>query len=218
MTPQPELVTRIAENLAQVRERIAAAGGGSDVEIVAVTKTFPASVVDAAVAAGCTAIGENYAQELVAKWAEVSSRPRLHFVGRLQSNKVRVLAPIVDVWETLDRPSLIAELARRAPGARVLVQVNTTGEADKGGCPPADALALAEHAAAAGLDVAGMMTVGPTGLPPAAAAPGFAEVRALVDRAGLSVCSMGMTGDLEVAVAEGATEVRLGTALLGPRS
>jgi pyridoxal phosphate enzyme (YggS family) len=211
-----DLAARIGERLAAIRERLAAAGG-RDVQVLAVTKTFPAAVVDAAVAAGCRAVGENYAQEVAAKWPELTSTPELHFIGQLQTNKVRMLAPHVAVWETVDRPSVVAELAKRVPGARVLVQVNATGEPGKGGCAPEAVPALVDAARTAGLQVLGMMTVGPTGKPPAAAAEGFALVRALVDRHGLAVCSMGMSDDFEVAVRCGATEVRIGSALIGAR-
>ena len=190
----------IRDRLDAILARIAAAGGAG-VEVLAVTKTFPASVVDAAVAAGCPSVGENYAQEVARKWPALASVPSLHFIGQLQTNKVRMLAPYVAVWETVDRPSVVAELAKRVPGAAVLVQVNATAEPGKGGCTPGDALALVDAAGAAGLDVRGMMTVGPTDQPPAAAAPGFTLVRSLVDQAGLSVCSMGMSDDFEVAVA-----------------
>jgi pyridoxal phosphate enzyme (YggS family) len=210
------LAARISERLAVIRDRITAAGG-HDVEVLAVTKTFPAAVVDAAVTAGCRAVGENYAQEVAAKWPEVTTAPELHFIGQLQTNKVRMLAPYVAIWETVDRPSVVAELAKRVPGARVLLQVNATGEAGKGGCPPDDVPALVDAARAAGLDVLGLMTVGPTGRPPAAAAPGFELVRGLVDRHGLRTCSMGMSDDFEIAVRCGATEVRIGSALIGAR-
>ena len=175
--------------------------------------------MDAAAAAGCRAIGENYAQELVVK-APVAAAAGLavHFIGQLQTNKVRQLAGLVDVWETVDRPRLVAELARRAPGAHILVQVDTTGEAGKGGCPVADVPALVAAATDAGLVVDGLMTVGPTQGGPEAARPGFRTCRRLADDLGLVTCSMGMSGDLEVAVAEGATQVRVGTALFGTRA
>jgi pyridoxal phosphate enzyme (YggS family) len=208
----------VAENVARVRERIRAAGG-EGVELVAVTKTFPVEAILAAQAAGCRAIGENYAQELVAKLArlpEGGPRPEVHFIGHLQTNKVRVLAGRVDVVETVDRPSLVAELARRLPGTRVLVEVNVTGEPQKAGCEPAEAAELVARARAAGLAVEGLMTVGRAG-PPEEARGGFRLLRRLADDLGLSECSMGMSGDLEVAVEEGATEVRVGTALFGPR-
>jgi uncharacterized pyridoxal phosphate-containing UPF0001 family protein len=142
----------------------------------------------------------------------------VHFIGRLQSNKVRQLAGLVDVWETIDRPSLVDELARRAPDARLLVQVNTTDEPDKGGCAPADVAALVARAVTAGLRVDGLMTVGPTGRPASDAAAGFALVRRMADDLGLATCSMGMSDDLEVAVAAGATQVRIGTGLFGVRN
>ncbi len=128
----------VAANVADVRRRIDRAGGVG-VEIVAVTKMFPPEAIIAAVAAGCRAIGENYAQELVAKLGslpERAERPEVHFIGHLQSNKVKLLAPMVDVWETVDRPSLAASLGRVAAGARVFVQVNTSGESQKSGCRP----------------------------------------------------------------------------------
>ena len=208
----------MAANVAAAQSRIAAASGGRAVELLAVTKGFEAVAVTAAAAAGCRAIGENYAQELLTKAdAAREGHVAVHFIGRLQSNKVRPIAGVVDVWETIDRPSLVAEVARRAPGATILVQVNTTGEPGKGGCPPDHVAALVEAARAAGLAVDGLMTVGPTVGGAEAARAGFRTTRQLVDRLGLATCSMGMTDDLEVAIDEGATRVRLGTALFGPR-
>jgi pyridoxal phosphate enzyme (YggS family) len=201
--------------VAAVRARIAEAGGADRVRLVAVTKGFGPEVVAAAVAAGVDDVAESYAQELLAK-AAVVDVPRWHFVGRLQANKVRALAPTVALWQSVDRPRLVDEVARRAPGASVLVQVDVTGEPSKGGCPPAEAPALVERAAAAGLEPTGLMAVGPLG-PPEAARPGFRALAALADRLGLAERSMGMSADLEVAVQEGATMVRVGTALFGPR-
>jgi len=184
-----------------------------------VTKGFGPEAVRAAAEAGCTAIGENYAQELVGKAEAVAATGvAVHFIGQLQSNKVRLVAGLVAVWESVDRPGIVRELAKRAPGATVLIQVDATGEPGKGGCPLVDVEALLEAAADAGLVVDGLMTVGPTTGGPEAARPAFREVRALVDRLALRTCSMGMSGDLEVAVQEGATRVRLGTALFGPRA
>jgi pyridoxal phosphate enzyme (YggS family) len=187
-------------------------------EIVAVTKGFGLDAVNAAAAAGVRAIGENYAQELATKAGPaVEAGLAVHFIGRLQSNKVRLLAGHVDVYETIDRPALVREVAKRAPGATVLVQVNATGEAGKGGCDPADVAGLVEACLAAGLSVDGLMTVGPTTGGPEAARPAFRDVRRMVDELGLRTCSMGMTDDLEVAVQEGSTRIRIGTALFGPR-
>ena len=185
--------------------------------IVAVTKGFGPDAVAAAVAAGVEDVGESYAQELLAKAEAGTAAPsRWHFVGRLQANKVRSLAGTVALWQSVDRSRVVDEVARRAPGARVLVQVDVSGEPSKGGCPPAEVPALVERASAAGLEPAGLMAVGPLG-PPEDARPGFRAVTALADRLGLPVRSMGMSADLEVAVQEGSTMVRVGTALFGPR-
>jgi pyridoxal phosphate enzyme (YggS family) len=212
-----DLLSRVRGGLADVRDRIERAGGGDDVAIVAVTKTFGPEAIEAAVAAGCRAIGENYAQELLSK-RDAAASAEVHFIGRLQSNKIRQLAGIVDVYETVDRAKLADEIAKRDPGARVLVQVDTTGESGKGGVALDDIDELADHVRSLDLRLVGLMTVGPTEGGPAAAATGFRLVRAAVDRLGLTVCSMGMSGDLDVAVAEGSTQVRVGTALFGARS
>jgi len=211
----------IGDALAVVRARLAAAGG-AHVRIVAVTKGFAADAVVDAVAAGVTDVGENYAQEVLTKFPEVARHTDLggvdvHFIGQLQSNKVRSLVPWITRWDTVDRSGLVEVIARHRPGARVLVQVNATGEAGKGGAVPQEVESLVHLAQGAGLRVEGLMTVGPTRGGPEAARPGFALVRGLVDRLGLEVCSMGMSDDLEVAVAEGSTEVRVGSALFGAR-
>jgi PLP dependent protein len=188
------------------------------VAVVGVTKGFGADAIAAAVAAGCDAVGENYAQELLDKRSVIEQLvPEVHFIGRLQRNKVRQLAGIVDVWCSLDRTSAIDEVAKRAPGSRVLIQVDTTGNPGKGGCDVGETAALVDRARERALVVRGLMTVGPTGADSEAARPGFRRVRALVDELGLDECSMGMSGDLVVAVEEGSTEVRVGTALFGPR-
>jgi hypothetical protein len=206
----------VAERLAAVHERIARAGG-MGVAVLPVTKTFGIEACWAAHRAGCAAVGENYAQEVASKLGAPDLPFGVHFIGQLQTNKVRLLAPIVTVYETVDRPSLVAELAKRVPGAAVLLQVSTAGEHGKGGCALDDVPALLDIARAAGLDVRGLMTVGPTDGGPEAARPGFRAVRALLDRLGLAVLSMGMTDDLEVAVQEGSTQVRVGSALFGAR-
>jgi uncharacterized pyridoxal phosphate-containing UPF0001 family protein len=207
----------VAERLDDVRQRIESAGG-IGVRIVAVTKTFGIDAVVAAAAAGCDGIGENYAQELVAKLDGHSGLPPVHFIGQLQTNKVRVVSPFVAVYETVDRPSLATALATRVPGATVLVQVRPgDSAASKAGCAIDDAPGLVEQCRQLGLQPLGLMTVGPTEGGSSAARPGFRAVRALVDRLGLTVCSMGMTDDLEVAVQEGTTQVRVGSALFGPR-
>jgi pyridoxal phosphate enzyme (YggS family) len=208
----------VAPALARVRDRIAAAGGDPDaVTVVAVTKGFGAEAVRAAVAAGLVDVGENYAQELSAKASEVADPGvRWHFIGRLQTNKVRALAGLVALWQTIDRVSLADELAKRAPGARVLIQVAVSGEPQKGGCAPADLGRLVRRLRDGGLEVGGLMAVGATG-PPEAARAGFRRLSAAADRLHLPVRSMGMSHDLEVAVQEGSTMVRIGEALFGPR-
>lgn len=207
---------RVREAVAQVHERIRRAGGDDSVVLLAVTKGFGPEAIEAALAAGCRAVGENYAQELVAK-RDVAARAEVHFIGQLQTNKVRQVAGLVQVYETVDRARLAEEIAKRDPGAAVLLQVDTTGEPGKGGCPLVELDALAEAALGAGLTVRGLMTVGPTDGGPESARPGFRLVREAADRLGLAVCSMGMSDDLEVAVQEGSTEVRVGSALFGPR-
>src|SRR5262245_36194780 len=131
-------VDRVGAALRDVRARIAAAAGTERaVTIVAVTKGFGVDAWDAARAAGLTAVGEGDAQEAAAKWQTYSTEgqppaPRLHFIGRLQTNKVRTLAGKVALWQSIDRPALVDEVARRDPGAAVLIQVNISGEDQKG--------------------------------------------------------------------------------------
>lgn len=209
----------VAAGLERVRSRVRAAGGGDDVAILPVTKAFGREAIDAVRACGCRSIGENYAQELLAK-RDACDGLEVHFIGQLQTNKVRQLAGLVAVYETVDRIKLVHEIARRDPGARIMVQVDTSGEAGdtgKGGCRLADVDDLVDEARGAGLVVDGLMTVGPTIGGPEAARPGFRAVRAAADRLGLGHCSMGMTADLEVAVEEGSTQIRVGSALFGPR-
>ena len=190
--------------------------------LVAVTKGQPAQAVRDAVAAGLLDLGESYPQELTAKAAEVDdlieagAGLRWHCIGRLQRNKVRQIAPLVHLWQSVDRLSLAAEVARRAPGAAVLVQVNVSGAAQQGGCAPAQAPSVVEGCTDLGLEVRGLMAIGPQG-DPAEVRAGFRSLRALADRLGLAERSMGMSGDLELAVAEGSTMVRVGSALFGPR-
>jgi PLP dependent protein len=213
-------IETVPARLAELRARIDAVRRpwSHRVAVVAVTKGFESEAIDAAVAGGCDAIGENYAQELLDKREVIERlRPEVHFIGRLQRNKVRQLVGLVDLWCSLDRPSVIDEVAKRAPGAHVLVQVDTSGDPAKGGCAVADVESLVDRAIEHGLVVRGLMTVGPTGRDSEAARAGFRQVRALVDRLGLDECSMGMSADLEVAVEEGSTQVRVGTALFGSR-
>lgn len=205
---------------ARIRDRIAAAGGDpAAIRLLAVTKGHGADVVRAAAAAGLVDVGESYARELLGKAEELDGQVALrwHFIGQLQRNKVRALALRVHLWQSVDRVALGAEVARRAPGAAVLAQVNLTDDPRRGGCPPADAPELVAHLRDLGLDVRGLMAVAARGGPDVARA-GFRTVRALADRLELPERSMGMTGDLELAVQEGTTMVRIGTALFGTRA
>lgn len=206
----------VADRVAAVRRRIDDAGGVA-VTLVAVTKGFGADAIEAAARAGVGDIGENYAQELATK-AETTRRLGLtvHFIGRLQTNKVRGLAEIVGYWQSVDRPTVAIEIAKRAPGAPVLVEVNVSGEAQKGGCDPTDAEKIVGECARLGLDVQGLMAIGRAG-EPEDARQGFRLLRRMVDDLGLAVCSMGMSADLEIGVEEGATMVRVGSALFGER-
>lgn len=216
-----------AQRLDDVRRRIAACSPRGPVEIVAVTKGHGLDAWHRASGAGCEGIGENYAQELLAKW-EANDRPvaPIHFVGSIQTNKVRALAGIVDVWHGLDRESAVDAVARRTVqdpdvgsrrNPRVFVQVNATGEPTKSGCAPGDAASLVASCRSRGLDVAGLMAMGPADADPGRSERAFRLVRALADDLGLGGCSMGMSDDFELAVACGATTVRLGTVLFGPR-
>jgi uncharacterized pyridoxal phosphate-containing UPF0001 family protein len=137
-------------------------------------------------------------------------------IGGLQRNKVKLLAGTIHLWQTVDRASLVDEIAKRGPGDQILVQVNTTGEGQKSGCEPAAAAGLVEQARRAGLVVRGLMTVGPTSAS-SDPRPAFELLRSLALRCEVDELSMGMSNDFELAVKEGATMVRVGSALFGPR-
>lgn len=210
-----------ADRLARIRARIeAAAPDPEGVTLLAVTKGFGPEAVRTAVGAGLVAVGENYADELVAKAAAVAGdpgpAPEWHYLGAVQRNKVARLAPVVACWQGVARVEEGRAIARRRPGARVLVQVDVTGLAGRGGVPATAVPGLVASLRSEDLEVAGLMAVGPPG-PPEAARAGFREVRLLADALDLAVRSMGMTDDLEVALSEGSTMVRLGRALFGDR-
>lgn len=213
------LVERIAANRDRIGARILAAGGsleGPDrVVIVGVSKFHPPEMCAAAVAAGLVDLGESYAKELVEKDAAVDGA-RWHFIGQLQTNKVRTVADAVWLYQSVDRPSLIAELVRRAPGARVLIEVDLAETSGRGGCAPADAPGLVEAARTGGLEVLGVMGVAPLGSDSVVGAA-FRRLRGICDAEQLEVCSMGMSGDLELAVGEGSNMVRVGTDIFGAR-
>jgi pyridoxal phosphate enzyme (YggS family) len=213
----------VAAALDDVRARIATAARTAgrkpdDVTLVVVTKEVGLDAIRDVLDAGATDLGENRAQELVPK-AEAIARdttfaPRWHFIGRLQRNKVRAAAPHVALWQSIDREDLAREVALRAPGAAMLVQVNVAREPQKGGCDPNAVDALVDVCRVLGCRVEGLMTVPPAEDDPR---PVFARLRQMTDDLGLSVCSMGMSGDYEIAIAEGATMVRVGSAVFGPR-
>jgi len=214
----PVLVEQIAERGEALRRRIAELTD-RDVTIVCVTKGHPVAVAAAALRAGFVDLGENYAQELRDKAPAIgldAPVPRWHFVGRLQTNKVRLVADIVDLWHSVDRIPLAEQIARRSPGASILVQVDLAGLEGRGGCRPQDVEVLVDRCHAAGLDVRGLMGVGPPGETDDARA-GFRLLDRTARELGLRERSMGMSGDFEVAVQEGATIIRVGAALVGPR-
>jgi hypothetical protein len=206
-----------------VRRLIERAGRDpAEVRIVAVTKGFGPEAVGAALDAGVADIGENYASELLAK-AEALTRirgdageVRWHYLGAIQRRRVRDLSAVVSWWETVARVSEGEAIAARAPGAIVLVEVDTTGLAARNGVAPDAVPDTVGKLRAAGLDVRGLMTVAPLG-PPEQARPGFRMAASLARKLGLPELSMGMTADLEVALQEGATIVRVGRALFGER-
>jgi hypothetical protein len=210
----------VAERLAGFRRRIAAVSRDpAEVTVVAVTKGFGADAVRAALGAGLVDIGENYADELVAKAAETTEAvpaPRWHFLGAVQRNKVARLAPVVSCWQGVSRREEGQAIAKRQPGAVVLVQVDIAGIPGRGGCPPEEVPDLVASLGQEDLEVAGLMAVGPPG-PPEEAREGFHRVANLADQLDLRIRSMGMTDDLEVAVAEGSTMVRIGRGLFGDR-
>jgi len=215
--------------IAVVRERIgrAAAKVGRDpsrVKLVAVSKTHPAEMVRAAWEAGHRVFGENYVQELADKADALSALEGIvwHFIGHLQRNKAKDVVRARAVVETVDSERLAEELAKRSVAAGVVtpcfVQVNVGGEAQKSGCEPTEAAdVVAALRALEGVSVNGLMTVPPLVEDPEASRPYFRALRELAEKLALEDLSMGMTHDLEIAVEEGATIVRVGTAIFGPR-
>ena len=185
--------------------------------VVGVTKGFGPQAVSAARQAGLTDLGENYAAELVDKAAADRDDPGVvwHFLGAVQRNKVAQLAPLVGLWQSVARAAEGERIARFAPGARVLVQVDTTGLAGRNGCSPNAAGELVARLGDLGLEVRGLMTVAAQG--EGAAEEAFTTLGRLADRLGLEERSMGMSDDLEAAVAAGSTMVRIGRALFGAR-
>lgn len=218
--------SRAEARLAAVRESIARAarlaGRTPDsVELIAVSKTMAAEAIRPLIDAGQTSFGENRVQEAAAKWPALRTEAaglRLHLVGQLQSNKARDAVEQFDAIHSVDRPSLVEALARavattgRSP--ELFVQVNIGDEPQKGGCTIEALPTLLAQARDAGLVVDGLMCVPPAEIE---AAPFFALAAKLARDNGLAKLSMGMSGDFETAIMLGATHVRVGTALFGPR-
>jgi PLP dependent protein len=217
--------------LAEVKAAIAAAAEAAKrpagaVTLVAVSKTFPAEAIEPVLAAGQRVFGENYVQESKEKWPGLRERypdAEVHMIGPLQSNKAKEAVALFDVIESLDRPSLAKELQKevakaKAVAARVprfLVQVNTGAEPQKGGVLPEEADGFIRACREQyGLAVEGVMCIPPADEPPA---PHFALLTTIARRNGLSVVSMGMSADYPIAIAMGATHVRVGSAIFGAR-
>ena len=213
--PLEQVIARIAAAAAIARRK------AEDITLIAVSKTHDAAAIRPLLEAGQRVFGENRVQEAAAKWPALRQDypdAELHLIGRLQSNKAAEAADVFDVIHSLDRPSLVAALAKALPGAQrckaCFVQVNIGAEAQKGGCAIADLPALLAQARAAQIPLAGLMCVPPEGIEPA---PFFALLAKLADDNGLTGLSMGMSGDFETAIMLGATHVRVGSALFGAR-
>ncbi|MBK9170553.1 MAG: YggS family pyridoxal phosphate-dependent enzyme [Bryobacterales bacterium] len=215
----------LRQNIARVRERISRAveRSGRDpsaITLLAVTKKFPPEVIRAANELGLCAFGENYVQEFEAKAPAVRSlsSARFHLIGHLQSNKARRAAELFDVIQTVDSPKLARRLNEAGRLLDVMIEVKLSEEETKHGCPPE---AVGEMAAALRecphLRLTGLMTMPPWSDDPEAARPYFRRLREIGERHGIPGLSMGMSHDLEAAIEEGATCVRVGTALFGPR-
>lgn len=216
-----------ADRLAAIRDRLARAAGlarrePAEVTLIAVSKTHPAEAVAPLLVAGHRDFGENRVQEAAAKWPGLRERwpdARLHLIGQLQSNKAEEAVALAAAIHAVDRPSLVAALARamdkggRRPAC--FVQVNIGDEPQKGGCAVADLPALLRETSAAALPVAGLMCLPPAGREPA---PYFALLAKLARDHGLAGLSMGMSDDFESAAMLGATHVRVGSALFGARA
>lgn len=216
-----------ADSLSAIKDRIAGAQSRfgappEQVSLVAVSKTFDAEAIEPFLAAGQRVFGENRVQEAAAKWLGLrESYPdvELHLIGPLQTNKAREAVALFDVIETVDRDKLAgvlaAEMARAGRRLACFVQVNIGREEQKAGIDPDEAVAfVARCRQVHGLDVVGLMCIPPDGVPPG---PYFALLAELGQQAGVARLSMGMSGDFEVAIAMGATDVRVGSALFGHR-
>ncbi|MBV6659942.1 YggS family pyridoxal phosphate-dependent enzyme [Pseudomonas yamanorum] len=223
-------MSTIADNISLVSERIRAAAQASQrdadsVHLLAVSKTKPAQAVREAYAAGMREFGENYLQEALGKQAELTDLPlSWHFIGPIQSNKTRAIAENFAWVHSVDRLKIAQRLSEQRPAdlppLNICIQVNVSGEASKSGCTPADLPALAEAISALPrLKLRGLMAIPEPTDDRAEQDAAFATVRDLQAslNLGLDTLSMGMSHDLESAIAQGATWVRIGTALFGAR-
>lgn len=210
----------ITPRIASVRTRMEQAGA-VNVDLLAVSKGQPANAAHAAHLLGLSDLGENYAQELKAKAQALSAtdglEPQWHFIGQLQSNKVRMVAPWVTLWQSVDRLRVAKEIAKRVPGAAIFVQANLSQHEHKAGCSLDEVEELVAHALALDLDVQGLMGVGEND-DVATTAAQFTRLRSLCDSLGLAHCSIGMSADLEIAIESGSTMVRVGSDIFGPRA
>ena len=211
--------------LARLEERIqrAAARAGRarpGITLIAVTKKFSAARIEEAYGAGQRDFGENYVQEFSAKRAELGglAEARFHLIGHLQSNKARLASELFDTIQTVDSARLARRLNEHRPGMEVLIEVHLSGEAAKSGVRPAELEALVETIRRdTQLRLTGLMTMPPWSEDAETSRPFFARLRELAARFGLPSLSMGMSNDFEVAIEEGATHIRVGTALFGSR-
>jgi pyridoxal phosphate enzyme (YggS family) len=220
-------MTDIRGNLERVRERVAKAAERagrhpSDVLLIGVSKTVEVARIRQAIEAGVAALGENRVQEAKEKVAEIGRPVPWHLIGHLQTNKVRDALELFDVIHSLDRLELAKEIDKRARGRNrtvdALVEVNLAGEASKGGVSPDGLGALLEAVAAMpSVKVRGLMAIPPEAKEPDDSRVWFRALKKLGERYGFRELSMGMSGDFEVAIEEGATMVRVGTAIFGPR-
>lgn len=222
------MIQDIRANLEGVHERVAracerAGRNPDDVLLIAVSKTVEIERIRLAVAAGVKALGENRVQEAKEKIAALGRPVPWHLIGSLQTNKARDAVQLFDWIHSVDREELARELDRRAQqskrSVKVLVQVNVGEEPQKGGVEPSELKSLLDAMAGLrNLDVRGLMCIPPVAETAEASRPWFKRLRELRDAAGLEHCSMGMSADYEVAIEEGATMVRVGTAIFGPRA
>jgi pyridoxal phosphate enzyme (YggS family) len=224
MSDKSDAPARLAAVRADIGEACRAAGRDpASVTLVAVSKTFDAGAIEPVIAAGQMVFGENRVQEAKAKWPPLlAQHPRLalHLIGPLQSNKAREAVALFDAIHSVDRPSLCEalakEIARQGKSPLLFAEINTGGEPQKAGVLPQDADAfLAACRDTYGLTIAGLMCIPPFEEPPA---PHFALAAKIAKRNGLKLLSMGMSADFAVAIAFGATHVRVGTAIFGERT